>query len=115
MNLIAPSLYQSALLGYAGISCQLHPLKAKDLMMYRVIQIKRKKDMHGYVYQLKALKVVNKTSPISLQSAVYQGCAGRDCQLHPLEVKRNKDERMLLDFFIRACDTLKHFKLFVSC
>ena len=47
VNLIAPSLYQSALLGYAGISCQLHPLKAKDLMMYRVIQIKRKKDMYG--------------------------------------------------------------------
>ena len=71
--------------------------------------------MYGLVYQLKALNVVNKTSPISLQSAVYQGCAGIGCQLHPLDMNRNKDEKMLLDFFLRACNTLKHCKLFVSC
>ena len=38
VNLTAPSLSQSAHQGYAGISRPLHPLKAKDLMMDRVIR-----------------------------------------------------------------------------
>ena len=37
VNLTAPSLCQSADQGYAIISRPLHPLKAKDLMMDRVI------------------------------------------------------------------------------
>ena len=42
MNWSAQSLRQSAHQGYAGIGRQLHPLKAHDLMMDRVIKIKQK-------------------------------------------------------------------------
>ena len=44
VNLTAPSLCQSADQRYAGIGCQLHHLKAKDLMMGKVIKMQLKND-----------------------------------------------------------------------
>ena len=48
---------------------------------------------------MKAIEVTNATIPMLWESA-QQGCAGIGCQLHPLEVKRNKDEKMLLDALV---------------
>ena len=50
VNSTALSLCLSAHLGYAGISRQLHPMKAKDLITHKVNQIKQKKGIQGSVY-----------------------------------------------------------------
>ena len=124
VNSTALSLCLSAHLGYAGISRQLHPMKAKDLITHKVNKIKQKKDIQGSVYWLKALKVANSTIPMYWQSAAQRGCAGIGRQLHPLEVKRkkNKTNKILLDlYFARAwiletlraiCELLLIFAMF---
>ena len=68
--MIAPSLYQSAHHGYAGIGCQLHHLKTKDLIMDKETKIRWKNDKQGQAHKSKALKVVNSIIPTLWQSAV---------------------------------------------
>ena len=43
------------------------------------------KTMYG-AYRSKALELENLTIPL-LRHSTYQGCAGIDCQLHPLKAK----------------------------
>ena len=69
-KLIAPSLYQSAHQGYAGIGCQLHHLKTKDLMMGIETKTRQKNDMQGQAHEWKAHRVVNSIIPTLWQSAV---------------------------------------------
>ena len=47
----------------AGISRQLHPLKAKDLIKDKVIEIDWKNYMRGYAKQSKALEIANSNIP----------------------------------------------------
>ena len=86
MNLTAPSLCQSADQRYAGIGCQLHPLKAKDLMMDKVIRIERIHKIQVYAYQSKIVELTNSNIPLLCQSG-HRGYTGISRQLHPLEAK----------------------------
>ena len=69
-------IYQSAQCGCAGIGRQLHPLKAKDLLKDKVIEIKWENDMWVLMYQSIAIEIATLTIPCQcikgvLESVVY--------------------------------------------
>ena len=100
------SLCLSSCRGCAGIGRQLHPLKAKDLMMGKVSKTIRKNDKMGQTYQSKALELANATiSSLCLSSC--RGCAWIGRQLHPMKAKNLMSDEVLK---IRWKNDMRGFK-----
>ena len=71
-NSAIPLIYQSAHCGCAGIGRQLHPLKAKDLLKDKVIEIKRENDMWVLIYQSIAIEIATLTIPCQYIKGVLE-------------------------------------------
>ena len=65
-------IYQSAQCGCTGIGRQLHPLKAKDLLKDKVIEIKWENDMWVLMYQSIAIEIATLTIPCQCIKGVLE-------------------------------------------
>ena len=71
-NSTIPLIYQSAHCGCAGIGRQLHPMKAKDLLKDKLIEIKRENDMWVLIYQSIAIKIATLAIPCQCIKGVLE-------------------------------------------